>query len=214
MHTRIVVADDHPIVRSGIRRIVETRGDLEVVGEAANGRELIDVVLQKKPDLALIDIEMPRFSGMDAVRSLARTSQQTKFLVLSVHDSGHCVEEAFRAGASGYVVKTDGLEEILRAIDAIRSGASYLSPGVASHVMGDVSADGLPMLSPLRVLTERERQVLQLIAEGLSTREVAERLGVAVKTVETHRANLMKKLDVHKVSGLVRLAVREGLLKA
>jgi DNA-binding NarL/FixJ family response regulator len=215
MQTTIVVADDHPIVRSGIRRIVGSREDLEVVGEAANGRELLDVVLARKPDLAIIDIEMPRLSGMDAARSLSRLAAQTQVLVLSVHESGRCVEEAFRAGVAGYISKTDGLVEILHAIDAIRSGGSYLSPRVSCHVVGGDPEDDedLPAFSPLRLLTEREREVLLLVAEGCSTRQAAERMGLSVKTVETHRANLMQKLGIHKVPGLVRLAVREGLVR-
>ncbi len=213
MQTTLVLADDHPIVRSGIRRILETREDFEVVGEAANGQEVVEVVHEMQPDVALVDIQMPRLSGVDATRCIAKSDPQTRVLVLSVHDSGSCVEEALRAGAAGYLVKTAGLEEILRAVDAIRSGGSYLSPTVASHVLGVLSDPAERTPSPLRALTGRERQVLQLIAEGFSSREIAEQLGVSCKTVDTHRANLMLKLDIHKVSGLVRLAVREGLVK-
>ena len=209
MPTTIVLADDHTIVRAGIRRLLETREDLVVVGEAANGLQAIDLVLEKKPDLILIDIQMPRLSGVDATRSIVKSGAPTRVIVLSVHQSGSAVEEVLRAGASGYLVKTGEPSELLEAIDIVQGGGRYLSPSISEAV----ATPGETPTSGLGSLTSREREVLQLIAEGMSSREIAEVLQVSLKTVDSHRSNLMEKLDIHKVSGLVRFAVREGLVE-
>ena len=213
MQTTIVVADDHKIVREGIRKLLETRDDFEVVGEASDGEEAVQLVLEKKPDVALMDIWMPRLSGIDATRRIGKRGLDTKVLVLSMHASRSYVEEVLRAGASGYIVKNAAAQDLLNAIDAVRSGVSYLSPVITQQVVDAIArpADASP--SGVAALTDREREVLQLIAEGLSSKEIAGMLGVSLKTVDSHRSNLMEKLDIHKVSALVRFAIRTGLVE-
>jgi DNA-binding NarL/FixJ family response regulator len=213
MQTTIVVADDHRIVREGIRKLLETREDFQVVGEASDGEEAVQMVLEKKPDVALMDIWMPRLSGIDATRRIGKRGLATKVLVLSMHESRTYVEEVLRAGAAGYVVKNAAAEDLLDAIDAVRSGASYLSPVITQQVVDAIARPGDAVPSGMAALTDREREVLQLIAEGLSSKEIAGMLGVSLKTVDSHRSNLMEKLEIHKVSGLVRFAIRAGLVE-
>jgi DNA-binding NarL/FixJ family response regulator len=213
MKTTIVVADDHQIVREGVRKLLETREDFEVVGEASDGEEAVQMVLEKKPDIALMDIWMPRLSGIDATRRIGKRGLDTKVLVLSMHVSQTYVEEVLRAGAAGYVVKNAAAEDLLDAIDAVRSGASYLSPVITQQVVDAIVRPAETVPSGVAALTDREREVLQLIAEGLSSKEIAGMLGVSLKTIDSHRSNLMEKLDIHKVSGLVRFAIRTGLVE-
>ena len=213
MHTTIVVADDHRIVREGICKLLETRDDFEVVGEACDGEEAVQLVLEKQPDVALMDIWMPRLSGIDATRRIGRRGLDTKVLVLSANESRTHVEEVIRSGAAGYILKTAASSDLLAAIDAVRQGASYLSPAITQQVGDAVSRAGDAAPSGVEMLTDREREVLQLIAEGLSSKEIAVMLGVSLKTVDSHRSNLMEKLDIHRVSGLVRFAIRAGLLE-
>jgi DNA-binding NarL/FixJ family response regulator len=204
----ILVADDHKIVREGLIRLLEAREDFTVIGEAANGEEAVALAMEKCPDIVLMDINMPKLSGIDATRQLGKAGCQSKILVLSMHEGRAYVEEVLRAGASGYVVKNSASTDVHNAIDAVRSGASYLSPVDAIARPGDVGPSGISML------TEREREVLKLIAEGLSSKEIAADLGVSLKTIDSHRSNLMEKLDIHKASGLVRFAIRAGLVEA
>ena len=213
MQTTIVVADDHKIVREGIRKVLETREDFEVVGEASDGEEAFQMVLEKKPDVALMDIWMPRLSGIDATRRIGKRGLDTKVLVLSMHESRTYVEEVLRAGAAGYIVKNAAAQDLLNAIDAVCSGDSYLSPSITQQVVDAIARPGEATPSGVSALTDREREVLQLIAEGLSSKEIAAMLGVSLKTVDSHRSNLMEKLDIHKVSGLVRFAIRAGLVE-
>lgn len=213
MHTTIVVADDHKIVREGICKLLETRDDFEVIGEASDGEEAVQLVLEKQPDVALMDIWMPRLSGIDATRRIGKRGLDTKVLVLSMHESRTYVEEVLRAGAAGYIVKNAASQDLLNAIDAVCAGASYLSPTITQQVIDAIARPGDGAPSGVSALTDREREVLQLIAEGLSSKEIASMLGVSLKTVDSHRSNLMDKLDIHKVSGLVRFAVRAGLVE-
>lgn len=212
MTTTIVLADDHRIVREGIRRILKSRDDFEVVGEASNGEEAVELAAEKNPDVILMDVTMPRLSGVDATRRICKQQKDTHVLILSMHDDRSCVEEVLRAGASGYIVKDAAPSELISAIDAVKSGESYLSPAITHQVVNAIAQPGERPSSAASVLTEREREVLSLIAEGLSSKEIAQKLGVSLKTVESHRANLMEKLDIHKVSGLVRFAIRAGLV--
>jgi len=210
----IVVADDHKIVREGLVRLLESREDFNVIGEAANGEEAIDLVLRKRPDIVLMDINMPKLSGIDATRHLGKAGCASKILVLSMHESRAYVEEVLRAGASGYVVKNSASKDVHDAIDAIQSGASYLSPTITQQVVNALARPDPEPSSGISLLTDREREVLKLIADGLSSKEIASDLGVSLKTIDSHRSNLMDKLDIHKVSGLVRLAIRSGLVEA
>jgi DNA-binding NarL/FixJ family response regulator len=214
METRIVLADDHRIVREGLRMLLDNRNDINVVGEASDGEEVLRVVGQELPDVVLMDISMPKLSGIDATRRITESGSRAKILVLSMHESPGYVEEVLRAGASGYLLKDSASEELVQAIDAVRAGDSYLSPAITQQVVDALAHPADRPSSAVSVLSERERQVLTLIAEGLSSKEIAKDLGVSLKTIESHRANLMDKLEIHKVSGLVRFAIRVGLVTA
>ncbi len=214
METRVVLADDHRIVREGIRMLLENRKDIHVVGEASDGEEVLRVVGQELPDVVVMDISMPKLSGIDATRRITESGSRAKILVLSMHESPGYVEEVLRAGASGYLLKDSASEELVQAIDAIRAGDSYLSPAITQQVVDALAHPADRPSSAVSVLSERERQVLTLIAEGLSSKEIARDLGVSLKTIESHRANLMDKLEIHKVSGLVRFAIRVGMVTA
>jgi DNA-binding NarL/FixJ family response regulator len=213
VETTIVVVDDHQLFREGIRRLLETREDFRVVGEASDGEQAVALVAEKEPDVALMDIWMPRLSGIDATRRIGKRGLATRVLVLSMHESRSYVEEVLRAGAAGYIVKNAAPEDLLNAVDAVRSGASYLSPTITQQVVDAIVRPSDAAPQGTAALTDREREVLQLIAEGLSSKEIAELLGVSLKTVDSHRSNLMEKLDIHKVSGLVRFAIRVGLVE-
>ncbi len=210
----IVVADDHKIVREGLVKLLEAREDFTVIGEASDGEEAVEMVLDKQPDIVLMDINMPKLSGIDATRRIGKRGCNAKILVLSMHESRNYVEEVLRAGASGYVVKNSASQDVHNAIDAVRAGASYLSPAITQQVVDAIARPGDASPTGVSMLTDREREVLQLIAEGLSSKEIAAKLGVSLKTVDSHRSNLMEKLDIHKVSGLVRFAIRSGLVEA
>jgi len=215
MTTRILIADDHRIVREGLRRLLESREEFSVVGEAANGEEAVRLASLEMPDVVLMDITMPKMSGIDAIREFQLRGIETKVLVLSMHESAGFVEESLRAGAAGYLVKDTSPAELFRAIEAVKRGDSYLSPSVTQQVVTALSTPQDQVTSSaLMVISDREREVLALIAEGLSSKEIARELGVSLKTIESHRANLMDKLNIHKVSGLVRFAIRVGLVDA
>ena len=210
MVTTILVADDHQIVRQGLKRLLSKRDDFNIVAEASDGEQAVELASREQPDIVLMDISMPRLSGIDATRQIA--GGRTKVLALSMHDGQGYVEEALRAGAAGYVHKNASAEDLFTAIDAVRVGESYLSPTVTQQVVDAIARPGDRPASAVSALTQREREVLKLIADGLSSKEIAGQLGVSLKTIESHRANLMDKLDIHKVSGLVRFAVRAGLV--
>ena len=177
--TTIVVADDHKIVREGLVKLLESRGDLEVVGEASDGEEAVNMVLEKQPDVVLMDIWMPRLSGIDATRRIGKRGSEAKVLVLSMHESRSYVEEVLRAGAAGYVVKSSATSDLLQAIDAVNTGQSYLSPSITQQVVDAIANPDSSAPSGVSMLTDREREVLQLIAEGLSSKEIAGVLGVS-----------------------------------
>jgi DNA-binding NarL/FixJ family response regulator len=208
---RVLIADDHELVRAGLRRVIEADGGLSVVAEARDGREAVALAREHRPDVAVIDLWMPGVSGLEATRRIAQIDPCTKILVLSAHEEWERVRSALDAGALGYVVKSGAAAELVEAIHALCEGRAYLSPAVAHHVVDAVGGAGEPR-RPLAQLTEREREVLALIADGLSSKEIAVRLGHSPKTAETHRASVMRKLGVHKTSSLVRIAIREGLV--
>lgn len=209
MTTRILLADNQRIVREGVRRLLETHG-FEVVAETDDGEEAIRLVSELRPDIAIIEICTP--SGFEAVRAIAASKGRTRCCVLSAQQSSGPVEEALRSGAAGYVPKSAPSKELIDAIEAISAGRSFLSSAITMYVVEAVSRPGDAPRSALAVLTRRERDVLRLIAGGLRSKEVAGRLGLTPKTVETHRANLMAKLDIHNVVSLVHLAIREGMV--
>lgn len=211
---RIVIAEDHTILREGLRSLLSTNPDFEVVGEAEDGREAIRCVEKLTPDLILMDLSMPRTSGMDAIREIKRLSPGTKVLALTVHKAEEYVLAALESGADGYVLKDATHSELKVAIENVLSGKPYLSPGISEKVITGY-LQGRKTEKPCSswdTLTQRERQVLKLIAEGYKNKEIADYLCISVKTVEKHRANLMKKLDLHSASALTAFAVEKGLI--
>jgi len=218
--SRVVLADDHALVRAGIRKLLDAIAGIEVVGEASDGREALELIASARPDLAVMDIGMSGLNGLDATMRAKKTFPRTRILILSMHRAEEYVLEALRAGASGYLLKEAAPAELELAVRAVLRGEIYLSPGVSSHVAKSavrqrVAAPvALSERKPPPALTSRQREVLQLIAEGHSTKDIATRLALSVKTVETHRAQLMERLDIHDVAGLVRYAIRIGLVSS
>jgi DNA-binding NarL/FixJ family response regulator len=208
---RVLLADDHALVRAGLRKLLESLSGVEVVAEAGDGREALALVASKNPDLVLLDITMPGLNGLEAAERIGREHPGTRVILLSMHASEEHVLRALRAGAAGYLPKDAPLGELELAINAVRKGETYLSPAVSRHVSDYVRRTGAET-EPRESLTPRQREILQLIAEGQSTKRIAGTLGVSVKTVETHRSQLMEKLDIHDVAGLVRYAIRIGLV--
>jgi DNA-binding NarL/FixJ family response regulator len=210
MPPRILLADDHVIVRQGFRALLEREG-LEVVAEAANGHEAVRLAGELLPDVAVLDFAMPLLNGLDAAKEIRRRSPRTRTILLTVHSEDHYVLEAVQTGVHGYVVKTQAAADLVQAIREIRGNAIYLSPTISRAVVEAYFDKATP---PGDVLSSRERQVLQLVAEGKTTKEIAGVLGVSVKTADSHRARIMRKLDIHDTAGLVRFAIRRGLIHA
>lgn len=210
MLIRIVLADPHLMFREAVRALLERRGDCEVVAEVADGNEALRVVLEHEPDLVISEATLPRLTGIEVARRARKQGSGARFLFLTANDGPRVVEDVFQSGATGFVCKRDSANELMAAVDAAIRGQTYVSPKATGELVRiAVGSDG----SPGRVeLTSREREVLQLVAEGHSSKEISELLRVSVRTVDSHRANVMEKLGIHKVSGLVRYAIREGLL--
>jgi DNA-binding NarL/FixJ family response regulator len=212
---RVLLADDHNLVRAGIRALLETLSDVEIVAEAANGQDALQALIKNKPDIALIDISMPGLNGLELAARASREVPETRLVILSVHGDASHVAQALRAGAKGYLLKDAAADELPVLIRAVMRGETYLSPGISRHVVeGFLGRGAAPTESadPAALLTPRQREILQLVAEGRSTKEVAQLLELSVKTVETHRAQIMERLDIHDLAGLVRYAVRAGLV--
>ena len=206
---RIVIADDHGIVRSGIRLLLERQGDLEVVAEASDGIEARDVVVRERPDLAILDVRMPGLTGLQATREIKAQSPETNVLILSMHDDERYLFEALKAGASGYVLKSQADSELLGAIRSVERGEPFLSPVTQQALIRDLLERGEPAGSDL---TPREEEIVKLVAEANTTREIADLLHLSEKTVENHRANAMRKLGMRDRVELVRYAIRQGLI--
>lgn len=213
MSTSVVLVDDR-IVREGLRRILEERSGLRVVGEASDGEEAVELVRAQEPDVAILEIALPRLSGIEAIRKIREARGATQCIVLSNQLSRRFVRAALRAGASGYVVKAASPGDLADAIESVGHGKTYLSPDIAQFAVEEMAtdADGAP--ATVSLLTPREREVLEHICDGSSSREIAGQLGITVKTVDSHRSELMNKLGIHKVSSLVRFAIREGIVAA
>jgi DNA-binding NarL/FixJ family response regulator len=209
---RIVLADDHALVRAGIRSLMASIPNIEVVAEAGDGHEVLALVDKLRPRLVLMDIAMPGLNGLEATARLAKSHPQTSVIILSMHSAEEYALQALRAGAAGYVLKDADLAELELAIAAVARGQTYLSPAMSKHLVSDHRRRVADQPDPLDRLTPRHREVLQLIAEGQTTKDIAARLRLSVKTVETHRAQLMDRLDIHDVAGLVRFAIRVGLV--
>lgn len=208
MSLRILLAEDHTIFRQGVKALLEREG-FRVVSECADGQEAVRLAEKAPPDLAILDLTMPRLNGLDATRAILRAGPRVKVILLTVHTEDPYVMEALRAGVKGYVLKTQAAEELVQAIREVSRGAVYLSPGVSRTV---IEAYLAKTDLPPDPLTPRERQVLQLVAEGNTTKEIAGLLNVSVKTAESHRTRIMEKLDIHQTASLVRYAIRRGLI--
>lgn len=209
MAIRILLADDHSIVRQGLKALLNKEG-LDVVAEAADGQQAVKLVQEHKPEVAVLDLSMPLLNGLDAAREILKSSPRTKPMLLTMHTEDHYVLEALRVGVRGYVMKNHSGEDLVRAITQVARGEVYLSPGISEVVVQaylnktDYASDPL---------SGRERQVLQLVAEGNTTKKVASLLGLSVKTAESHRTRIMEKLGIHETAGLVRYAIRRGIIQ-
>jgi two-component system response regulator NreC len=210
MPLKILLADDHAVVREGLRVLLEREGFL-FSGEASDGREAIHLCLHNKPDIAVLDLAMPLLNGIDAAREIVKSNPKIKVILLTMHTEDHLVLESLRAGVTGYVLKTRASNELVQAIRAVSKGEMYLTQSISRTVVqAFLNKDDVPD----RFLSDRERQVLQLVAEGKTTKELAAILGISVKTAESHRSNIMDKLDIHDVAGLVRYAIRTGIIQS
>ncbi|MBN1796357.1 MAG: response regulator transcription factor [Sedimentisphaerales bacterium] len=212
MATRIIIVDDHGIIREGLKVLLEKYDDIEVIGQANDGRSAVELTRQLEPDIVIMDITMPNLNGIDATKQIIEQSRKIKVIALSIHSSRHFVADMLKAGASGYVLKESLFDELIEAIDTVTKGKIYLSPGITSTVVDDyVKYIKKGNTSRLSRLSTRERQVLQLLSEGKSTRKIALELHVSPKTIETNRRHIMEKLEIYTVAELTKLAVREGL---
>lgn len=211
---KIAIADDHQLFRDGLKSMINARGDMEVVGEAIDGLEALSMIKRTLPDLLLLDLSMPRLDGISVLKDAKKQFGDIKILVLSIHESDQYVLEAFEAGADGYCIKDARREELFMAIDSVLEGKTYISPGIADNVMEGYlkSRKQLKESSRWETITQREREVLKLLAEGHMNKEIANFLNISVKTVEKHRANIMKKLDLHNASALTAFAIEKGLV--
>jgi two-component system, NarL family, response regulator NreC len=207
---RILLADDHAVVREGLRSLLEREADLRVVAEAEDGREALRLARETHPDVAALDLSMPVLNGLEAARQLVAWDRGPRPILLTAHAEEQYVLEAIRAGVRGYVLKRQAGADLVRAIREVSMGGVYLSPGISAAVTAAIRSAPAAAPDPL---TSREREVLQLIAEGKTTKEVASILGVSVKTADTHRTSLMQKLDLHDVASLTRYAIRHGIIQ-
>lgn len=207
---RILLADDHRLVRQGFRLILQSQEDMEVVGETGNGREAVEMAAALRPDVVVMDVTMPELNGIEATRRIRTATPSAHVLALSVHRDGVYVREIVRAGAEGYILKESADTELLTAVRAVAAGHSYLSPEIASHVLKDYRKQAV---DPLDLLSPREREILQLLAEGKTNKDIATQLNLSVYTVDGHRTRIMEKLGLHSLGELVRFAIRNGVVE-
>ncbi len=213
MSIRVILCDDHRVIRQGLRNLIDQQEDMDVIAEAENGREAIDLIAELEPDVVVMDVAMPELNGIEATRKIIDESPEVRVLALSMHADRHYAAGMLGAGASGYLLKDCAFEELADAIRRVSHGSTYLSPDIAGVVVKDyVERLSAPSDdTAFSVLTDREREVLQLVAEGNTTKQIAKMLHVSVKTIESHRQNIMDKLEIRSVAELTKYAVREGL---
>jgi len=211
---RIVIAEDHTILREGLKSLLSSNPDFEIIGEAEDGREAIRCVEKFKPDLILMDLSMPRINGLDAIKEIKKRFSETKILVLTVHKTEEYILATLKAGADGYILKDSTHAELVLAVKNVLSGKHYISPGISEKVIEGYleGKKALKTKSSWETLTQREREILKLIAEGYKNKEIGDYLCISPKTVEKHRANLMEKLDLHNVQALTTFAIEKGLV--
>jgi DNA-binding NarL/FixJ family response regulator len=208
---KILIADDHELVRQGVRHTLETHPEWEVVGEASNGREAVELALDLDPDIAVLDLSMPELNGLDAIRQIVKTAPHIRILVLSIHDSDTLIHEVLAAGAKAYLLKSDAARDLVTAVQSLVDGRPFFTAKVSQALLESYLHTGSPGQGVERSrLTAREQEIVRLIADGKTNKEVAGMLNISVRTVETHRSNIMEKLDIHTVSDLVLYAVRNG----
>ena len=213
-NTRVLLADDHSLVRAGIRMLLERIPGIEVVGEASNGRQALALVKTKRPNLILLDIAMAELGGLEALAQISRDFPAVKVIMLSAHANEEYVIRALRGGATGYMLKDAATAELELALKSVSEDKTYLSPSISRAMIDDYLQHVSAPVSPLDQLTARQREILQSIAEGKTTKEIAIELEISVKTVEAHRLQLMERLNIHDIAGLVRYAIRNGLVSA
>jgi two-component system, NarL family, response regulator NreC len=206
---RILLTDDHAVVRQGFKMILAAQPDMEIVGEAGNGREAIELAGRLKPDVVVMDVAMPELNGIEATRRIAESAPHARVLALSMHKDSVYVREVLRAGARGYLLKDSVAGDLVSAVRAVARGEGYLSPGVSDAVLDDYRKH---VTNPIDLLTSREREVLQMLAEGKTNKEIASVLNLSVYTIDAHRGRIMEKLNLHSINDLVRFAVRNGLI--
>jgi len=216
---KVILVDDHSLVRAGIRSLIQNIAGVEVIAEANNGRDAIRLIDELVPDLVLLDIAMPELNGLEVISRISKENTDTKVIILSMHTNEEYVVQALKSGAAGYLLKDSAPNELEIAVNAVMRGETYLSPAISKHVVdnylkriSDVSTEKEKGPDIFRQLTSRQREILQLIAEGNSTKEIANKLNVSIKTVETHRMQLMERIGIHDVAGLVRYAIRMGII--
>jgi two-component system, NarL family, response regulator NreC len=210
MAVRVLLADDHEIVRQGLRVLLEREG-FQVVGEAANGHEALKLCEANHPEVAILDVSMPLLNGVDAAREIIKSNPRTRVVLLTMHTEDHLILESLRAGVTGYVLKTRAAGELVQALRAVCRGEMFLTQSISRTIV-QAFLQNEPLAG--NPISDRERQVLQLVAEGKTTKEIASLLGISVKTAESHRSNLMDKLNIHDTAGLVRYAIRIGLIES
>ena len=213
MTIRLLVADDHQLMRHGLRVLLDGLDDMEVIGEACNGREVVEMSGRLNPDVVLIDIGMPHLNGIDATRQIQQLSNPPRVVALSMHTDRQFVQGVLRAGAHGYLLKDSAFEEVAQAVRSVSNGGTYLSPAIAGLVVEGLLKTSPDTESQTSVLSVREREVLQLISEGNSTKDVAQHLHISPKTVETHRRQIMNKLNLFSIAELTKYAIRHGLTR-
>ena len=210
---RVLLVDDHTVVRQGLRRVLENDPEIEIVGELGDGRAAIEAVCRLEPMVAIVDIGLPNLNGIEVTRQLAKLAPDTKVLILSMHADDGYVRQSLKAGAKGYLLKDADDQDLIKAVQALSAGGSCFSPAVSKIILQGYLQEQRTATDELSALSDREREVLQLIAEGKSNKEVAQALTVAVSTVESHRKRLMEKLHLHNTAEMVRFAVRKGVIQ-
>ncbi len=213
---RILIADDHSLIRSGIASLLERDGEFQIVGEAKDGNEAVELTQKLVPDVALIDLSMPRMNGVEATRIIREQFPQTRVLVLTMHENDEYIYQIFKSGAGGYVLKSSSRDELCDAIRAVAKGERFFSTRVSEIMMESLMRRGERQTQPMNTedipLTKREKEILILVAEGMTNQQIAEKLFISPRTVDTHRTNIMQKLDLHDVASLVHYAIKVGLV--
>ena len=211
---KTIIVEDHQLFRDGLKAMLTRRGDIDIIGEAEDGIKALKAIRKLQPDMVLLDLSMPKMSGISVLKEIKRESPNIRILLLTIHESDQHVLEAFEAGADGYCIKDSSREELMLAIDSILAGKTYISPGISDQVMEGFLASQKKLKSRTRweTVTQREREVLKLLAEGYTNKEIGDLLHISVKTVEKHRANLIGKLDLHNVAQLTTFAIENGLV--